>query len=439
MLLANVPYVATGHIPLLPAEARDHEPATALDGGDDGLDVFRRVVAAAPAWLAPGGVLLSEITEAQIGPATAAVRAAGLTPEVTHDDDLEATHCRGRAIGSAAGREGPLRGPVAQDRARPPGQSGHPAVAALRRGRRQVRHPHLHRPVHRRATTCRPWCRWTPWCIDRKQKRRRQIDKFVAGYLEAGGLPKDWQQVCPMLRPVLRGGVPAAGVGAPLRRPALPFLHEFVVVDQPDTMTYVAADQLAGWGVSADEVFRAARGNLSGAVLRSVATEPTVVQFMDDGDAYWTSHLLLDGWLARLAEQVGGVPVAFAPERGTLIVAADGSAHLPDLFGQAELAYLTSPRAITPMAYVSDERGRTVPYRAPKGHPMHELRAAGRGRAGDARVRPPGRDPEERGPAGAGRTAHAPGRCGTTACCSPRRTRSGSATRSSPGPRWSPG
>jgi len=119
-------------------------------------------------------------------------------------------------------------------------------------------------------------------------------------------------------------------------------------------------------------VFWAARGNLSGAVLRSVATEPTVVQFMDDGDAYWTSHLLLDGWLAGLAEQVGGVPVAFAPERGTLIVAADGSAHLPDLFGQAELAYLRSPRAITPMAYVSDERGRTVPYQAPEGHPLHE-------------------------------------------------------------------
>ena len=91
VLLANVPYVATRHIPLLPAEARDHEPATALDGGDDGLDVFRRVVAEAPAWLAPGGLLVSEITEAQIGPATAAVRAAGLTPEIRHDDDLEAT------------------------------------------------------------------------------------------------------------------------------------------------------------------------------------------------------------------------------------------------------------------------------------------------------------------------------------------------------------
>jgi release factor glutamine methyltransferase len=97
VLLANVPYVATRHIPLLPAEARDHEPHSALDGGGDGLDVFRRVVAAAPRWLAPGGVLLSEITEAQLDPATAAIRAAGLHPDSIHDEELEATAVRARS------------------------------------------------------------------------------------------------------------------------------------------------------------------------------------------------------------------------------------------------------------------------------------------------------------------------------------------------------
>jgi release factor glutamine methyltransferase len=96
VLVANVPYVATRHIPLLPAEARDHEPHTALDGGADGLDVFRAVVAEAPRWLAPAGALFSEITEAQVDAATAALRAAGLLPEVTHDDDLEATVVTGR-------------------------------------------------------------------------------------------------------------------------------------------------------------------------------------------------------------------------------------------------------------------------------------------------------------------------------------------------------
>ncbi len=45
---ANVPYVPTGEIGLLPAEARLHEPRLALDGGADGLDLLRRVAAAAP-------------------------------------------------------------------------------------------------------------------------------------------------------------------------------------------------------------------------------------------------------------------------------------------------------------------------------------------------------------------------------------------------------
>jgi len=96
VLLANVPYVASRHIELLPAEARDHEPRTALDGGDDGLDVFRAVVSAAPRWLSPGASVLSEITEAQADAAIAAVRAAGLASDVTYDEDLEATVIAGR-------------------------------------------------------------------------------------------------------------------------------------------------------------------------------------------------------------------------------------------------------------------------------------------------------------------------------------------------------
>jgi release factor glutamine methyltransferase len=91
VLLANVPYVRSGHMAFLPAEARLHEPRLALDGGADGLDVFRAVVAGAAAWLAPGGVLLSEVTDAQTRAATDALHAAGLSPDVVRDDDLETT------------------------------------------------------------------------------------------------------------------------------------------------------------------------------------------------------------------------------------------------------------------------------------------------------------------------------------------------------------
>jgi hypothetical protein len=196
---------------------------------------------------------------------------------------------------------------------------------------------------------------------------RHRVDHYVAGLLLDPGLPQTWDAVKPLLRPVLRGATP----GEPLRRPVLPFLSEFVVVDSPDTMTYVSAAQLAAWNVAADHVFAAARANLTGAVLQGVAAEPMVVHFVDDGDAYWTSHLLLPHWLERLAGQVGGAPVAFAPERGTLLVTADGSDHLPGLFVRAEQLFTGSSRPITPMAYRSDENGCPTPYAAPAGHRLH--------------------------------------------------------------------
>lgn len=91
VLVANAPYVPTTAIALMPPEARDHEPAAALDGGDDGLAVLRRIVAGAPQWLAPGGAVLFETGTHQVAAATEAVRAAGLTPVVVEDADRGAT------------------------------------------------------------------------------------------------------------------------------------------------------------------------------------------------------------------------------------------------------------------------------------------------------------------------------------------------------------
>ncbi|MGC5365653.1 putative protein N(5)-glutamine methyltransferase [Streptomyces sp. DT24] len=91
LLLANVPYVPTDDVDLLPAEARVHEPRVALDGGGDGLDVLRRVVAGAPRWLAPGGHLLVETSERQAARAEETVAAGGLVPRVRTSDELYAT------------------------------------------------------------------------------------------------------------------------------------------------------------------------------------------------------------------------------------------------------------------------------------------------------------------------------------------------------------
>ncbi|MFH8837918.1 putative protein N(5)-glutamine methyltransferase [Streptomyces sp. NPDC017868] len=91
VLVANVPYVPTEEIGLLPPEARDHEPHVTLDGGTDGLDVMRRVAAGAPEWLAPGGHLLVETSERQAETALAVMSAAGLVPRVVTSEEWWAT------------------------------------------------------------------------------------------------------------------------------------------------------------------------------------------------------------------------------------------------------------------------------------------------------------------------------------------------------------
>jgi release factor glutamine methyltransferase len=71
LILANLPYIPAGDIEGLPIAA-SFEPRLALDGGPDGLDLVRRLLAALPVVLAPGGSALLEIGYDQ-GPAVEAV------------------------------------------------------------------------------------------------------------------------------------------------------------------------------------------------------------------------------------------------------------------------------------------------------------------------------------------------------------------------------
>jgi release factor glutamine methyltransferase len=60
IIVANLPYIPTNEIPTLSEEVR-HDPVTALDGGEDGLDLIRRLIETAPGRLAPGGAILLEL------------------------------------------------------------------------------------------------------------------------------------------------------------------------------------------------------------------------------------------------------------------------------------------------------------------------------------------------------------------------------------------
>jgi release factor glutamine methyltransferase len=91
VLVANAPYVPTGAIATMPPEAREHEPPVALDGGADGLDVARRVVAAAPRWLRPGGTLAVETSLQQAPVLVAAFAEQGFATRVIRDEAVDGT------------------------------------------------------------------------------------------------------------------------------------------------------------------------------------------------------------------------------------------------------------------------------------------------------------------------------------------------------------
>jgi release factor glutamine methyltransferase len=65
LIISNPPYVATAEIESLAPEVRDYDPRSALDGGADGLDFYRRFAAEARPFLRTGGRLMLEFGDGQ--------------------------------------------------------------------------------------------------------------------------------------------------------------------------------------------------------------------------------------------------------------------------------------------------------------------------------------------------------------------------------------
>ena len=87
VLVSNPPYIPSSVMGSLPHEVADYEPSLALDGGADGLDIFRRLVNAAPHMLKPGGLLACELYEGHLDAAAELCRSAGMR-DVRVVDDL---------------------------------------------------------------------------------------------------------------------------------------------------------------------------------------------------------------------------------------------------------------------------------------------------------------------------------------------------------------
>jgi release factor glutamine methyltransferase len=92
LVVAHLPYVPSGQVALLPRDFRDHEDRRTVDGGVDGLDALRAVAADAIGWLAPDGLLLTQVTHAQRPTAALVAARAELTTETVdagRPDDVD--------------------------------------------------------------------------------------------------------------------------------------------------------------------------------------------------------------------------------------------------------------------------------------------------------------------------------------------------------------
>ncbi len=87
LILTNPPYIPWGEILGLQPEVRDYDPVLALDGGEDGLDFYRRLAVEASVWMRETGVLMAEFGDGQFEKIAGLFRDAGWVVEEPIRDD----------------------------------------------------------------------------------------------------------------------------------------------------------------------------------------------------------------------------------------------------------------------------------------------------------------------------------------------------------------
>jgi hypothetical protein len=215
-------------------------------------------------------------------------------------------------------------------------------------------------------------------------ERRKRLRLLIGSMMASNQVPRDWPEVRPLLRPVVRSmsfvGNPDMVAMGPVWRSFQPFLAELVVIDAPTTMAYVTHGDLERWGVTAAAAHRAARDNLPTEthLLCAKTGGEDATWMVDTRDSYESSRLLLPGWLAGFATRISGPPVAIVPHRGMLwITSADNAAHVEILCDAAEKEFDESPRAISPALYTIDDDGAVVPFEVDRTHPLADRIHAG--------------------------------------------------------------
>ncbi len=107
-IVSNTPYIPTAMVADLQPEVVGHEPHLALDGGSEGLDAIREIIATAPAYLQPGGVLMLEMMVGQTEAVQQLLQQQGTYREIQIHPDLAGIERFAQAYLRPEGWEAPL-------------------------------------------------------------------------------------------------------------------------------------------------------------------------------------------------------------------------------------------------------------------------------------------------------------------------------------------
>ncbi len=207
-------------------------------------------------------------------------------------------------------------------------------------------------------------------------ERQRRLQQLVVSMVNAPPPPQGWAEVRQRLRPIVQSASFAltAPAGATMvTRTALPHLAQYVVIDVSSGPLYVTREQVASWGVSETDVFVQAWANLGAETPVHMALAPSgrrPLRFVDHDDPYFATRLLLPGRLAGLAGWVSGRPVAFLPDRSTIILSPDNPDSLARIYEVTATEYAEATWPLSPQGYTLDDKGAILPYAAPVGHPV---------------------------------------------------------------------
>ncbi len=165
--------------------------------------------------------------------------------------------------------------------------------------------------------------------------------------------PSTWAEAQPMLRSMPRPASFTAAVTAPDDRPWIrplwPFVHELAVFDTGAARAVVTEADTARWGVSGEQMFVVARGNIA-ARYPPQPQQQHIGHLRGDGHSYCDSAVLVPGWLSSFADG-SDAPLVFFPGDEVLLVCTDDPDVAPAFFAAAERIYRQAAVPISPQGY----------------------------------------------------------------------------------------